>query len=90
MFAIAHYNAPNETTNFVCQNIVFLESRRKDVECTFDMLKRRFMILKTGITLHGIEICDHLCKTFCAVHNILWDEYGLEEGWNANRFLLKG
>ena len=32
----------------------WLESLRKDVECTFGIMKGRFRILKTGIPLHGI------------------------------------
>ncbi|KAI2488756.1 Plant transposon protein [Fragilaria crotonensis] len=33
-----------------------LESMRKDVECTFGILKGRWRILKTGIRLHNTEI----------------------------------
>ena len=36
----------------------WIESMRKDVECTFGILKGRFRVLKTGIPLHGIEVCD--------------------------------
>ncbi len=32
----------------------WLESLRKDVECTFGILKGRWRILKTGIRLHGV------------------------------------
>ena len=45
----------------------WLESLRKDVECTFGLLKGRFRILKTGIPLHGVEVCDRIWKTCCAL-----------------------
>ncbi len=50
----------------------WLESMRKDVECTFDILKGRFRIIKRGIPLHGIEACDWLWKTCCTLHNFYW------------------
>lgn len=65
----------------------WLESMRKDVECTFGILKGRFRILKTGIPLHGIEVCDRIWLTCCALHNFLLEEDGLDTGWNASRYL---
>jgi hypothetical protein len=59
----------------------WIESMRKDVECTFGILKGRFRILKTGIRLHGVEVVDKIWKTCCALHNYLIDVDGLEEGW---------
>ena len=50
----------------------WLESMRKDVECTFGILKGRWRILKTGIRLHGIEAADKIWLTCCALHNWLW------------------
>ena len=35
-------------------------SLRKDVECTFGILKGRCRILNTGICLHNTEIVDHI------------------------------
>ncbi|CAJ1928396.1 unnamed protein product [Cylindrotheca closterium] len=52
---------------------------RKDVECTFGII--------TGIPLHGIEVCDRIWLTCCALHNVLLAEDGLDEGWNASRYL---
>lgn len=59
---------------------MWLEMTRKDVECTFVIMKGRSRVLKTGIPLHGMEACDQVWKTFCALHNILLDEGDLEEG----------
>jgi Plant transposon protein len=36
----------------------WMESIRKDVECTFGILKGRFRIVKTGIFLHGVECAE--------------------------------
>lgn len=38
----------------------WMESMRKDVECTFGILKGRFRILKAGIRLHSIEKVDQV------------------------------
>ena len=38
----------------------WIESMRKDVECTFGIMKGRFCILKTGIALHRIDVCDRI------------------------------
>jgi hypothetical protein len=59
----------------------WLESLRKDVECTFGILKGRWRILKTGIRLHNTEIVDHIWMTCCALHNMLLDVDGLSVGW---------
>jgi len=57
---------------------------RKDVECTFGILKGRFRVLKTGIPLHGIEACDKVWYTCFALHNFLLEEDNLSEGWDVN------
>jgi hypothetical protein len=59
----------------------WLESMRKDVECAFGILKGRFRILKTGVRTHGVEACDKIWRTCCALHNMLLEIDGLEEGW---------
>jgi len=41
----------------------WLESLRKDVECTFGILKGRWRILKIGIRLGGVEVADNIFKT---------------------------
>ena len=54
---------------------------RKDVECTFGILKRRFHILKTGICMDGVNIFDNIWFTCCALHNWLLDIDGLTGEW---------
>jgi hypothetical protein len=49
----------------------WLESMRKDVECTFGILKGRWRILKTGIRLSGVDSADKIFLTCCALHNSL-------------------
>ena len=40
-----------------------MESIRKDVECTFGILKGRFRILKAGMILHGVDVVNDIWKT---------------------------
>ena len=47
----------------------WLESMRKDVECTFGILKGRWRILKLGIWLQGVESVDQILLMCCALHN---------------------
>jgi hypothetical protein len=60
----------------------WLESLRKDVECTFGILKGRWRVLKTGIRMHNTEVADNIWLTCCALHNMLLDVDGLSTGWN--------
>ena len=59
----------------------WLESLRKDVECTFGILKGRWRILKTGIRTHELLNCDRTWLTCCSLHNMLLDVDGLDEEW---------
>jgi hypothetical protein len=61
----------------------WLESIRKDVECTFGILKGRWRILKTGIRLHGLDAADQIWKTCCALHNHLLEIDGLDSKWES-------
>jgi hypothetical protein len=45
----------------------WLEALRKDVECTFGILKSRWRILKTGIRLHNMEVADQVWLTCCDI-----------------------
>jgi hypothetical protein len=58
----------------------WLESMRKDVECTFGILKGRWRILKFGRQLHGVDATDKVWLTCCALHSMLIDVDGLDEG----------
>ena len=59
----------------------WLESLRKDVECTFGILKGRWRILKSGIRVHGTSTPDKVFLTCCALHNWLLEVDGLDENW---------
>lgn len=61
----------------------WLESMRKDVECTFGIMKGRFRILKTGIRVHGVEVADQIWLTCCALHNWLLEVDGLDKPWDG-------
>ena len=54
---------------------------RKDVECTFGILKKRWSILKTGINTQG-NTADKIWKTCCALHNMLLVADGLDDEWS--------
>jgi hypothetical protein len=59
----------------------WVESMRKDVECTFGILKGRWRILKTGVRIHGVDCVDDIWITCCALHNWLLDIDGLSSEW---------
>ena len=61
----------------------WLESMRKDVECTFGMLKGRWRVLKAGICLFKLKDADRIWKTCCALHNMLLEADGLDDKWEA-------
>jgi hypothetical protein len=61
----------------------WIESMRKDVECTFGILKGRWRILKTGIRVHGLKNADKTWMTCCALHNWLLHVDGLDEKWES-------
>ena len=55
---------------------------RKDIECTFGIMKQRFHVLKYGIRLHKISNSDKVWSTCCALHNMLLFIDGLDDGWD--------
>jgi hypothetical protein len=61
----------------------WLESLRKDVECTFGILKGRWSILSDGIRLHSTHTADNVWLTCCALHNMLLEVDGLNKEWNT-------
>ena len=57
-----------------------VESVRKDVECTFGILKKRFHILKHDIRLHNKDHVHDVFVACCILHNMLldydeWDDW---------------
>ncbi|KAG7365255.1 plant transposon protein [Nitzschia inconspicua] len=62
----------------------WLESMRKDVECTFGIMKGRWRVLKSGIRVHGTDKGDRIWKTCAALHNWLLEADGLDDGWNSD------
>ena len=62
---------------------------RKDAERAFGIFKGRSRVLKTGIPLHGIEVCDKVWYTCCALHNLL-EEDNLSNRWDVNRYMQRG
>ena len=62
----------------------WLESMRKDVECTFGILKGRWRILKAGVRVQGTSKADMIWKTCCALHNWLLEVDGLNEDWHSD------
>ena len=61
----------------------WLQSLRKDVECTFGIMKKIWMILKHRIRLHGISNCDRIWLTCCALHNMLLDIDDFCDQWGV-------
>jgi Plant transposon protein len=63
----------------------WVESVRKDVECTFGILKGRFTILKAPLRYHKLEYMDNVWMTCCALHNMLLEvEHGDRENAEAD------
>ena len=50
-----------------------LESMRKDVECTFGMLKKMWKILNNGLLYRNIKICENFFVAAVCLHNMLVD-----------------
>ena len=48
----------------------WVESMRKDVECTFGILKGRWRILMTDDRVYGIDKVDEIWLTCCALHRL--------------------
>eukprot|EP01082_Thalassiosira_pseudonana_P007063 g6219.t1 g6219 contig22:16423-17748(-) len=57
-----------------------LESIRKDVECTFGILKKRWRILEYGLHYHDMKKCEMVFTVCCVMHNILLD-VGEDQGF---------
>jgi hypothetical protein len=55
-----------------------ISSARKDVECTFGILKSRFRSLKVPILFNEVSHVKNLFLTCCIFHNMLLDHDGNE------------
>ncbi len=51
-----------------------LESVRKDVECVFGILKKRWKILEYGIRFRDIKVVEKVFVVCCMLHNIMLTE----------------
>jgi len=56
-----------------------MESMRKDVECTFGMLKKRFGTLQSGVRVKKVLKVDQIWKTCCALHNLRLELNGFDK-----------
>lgn len=70
----------------------WVESMRKDVECTFGILKTRWRILRSPIRMKSIDDVDRVWKTCCALHNWLLEidggdmKYGGDAQYGSGSF----
>ena len=51
-----------------------MESVRKDVECTFGILKKRWQVLNDGLHYGDIRTCDRVFNACCCMHNFMLDQ----------------
>ncbi len=56
-----------------------LEGVRKDVECTFRILKKRWRILNNGFFHRRIDVCSNIFITCCWINNFLYGGLTAEE-----------
>ena len=50
-----------------------LESVRKDVECTFGILKKRWQVLNDGLVYRDINKCKRIFNACCCLNNLMLD-----------------
>jgi Plant transposon protein len=62
----------------------WLESVRKDIECTFGILKQRFRFLRDSVVYHNPETIQDAMKTCCCLHNMIMLFDGIDiSGWES-------
>jgi hypothetical protein len=61
----------------------WIESMRKDVECTFRILKGRWRILKSSVRFSGVVNIDKVWFICFALHNWLLEIDGLNGQWRG-------
>ena len=83
VFTMERYSPPIKKTTLRTETRFsdWVASMRKDVECTFGILKGRWRYLKYGLRLHSLMKSDSILKTCCALHNMLLDADRLADGW---------
>ena len=59
----------------------FAESVRKDVECSFGILKKRFQFLKNGVNWQNKNDIDNAVFSCVILHNMLHEFDGYDERW---------
>ena len=47
---------------------------RKDVKCTFGILKKRWRILNNGLEYRDMRVCEKIFVACCWLHNFLLEE----------------
>ena len=62
-----------------------VESIRKDVECVFGILKKRFQILKFSSRFHDMETIGKVFRTCCILHNMLHEHDGYDDHTDPSR-----
>jgi hypothetical protein len=55
-----------------------LERVRKDVECTFGIMKKRWKILNNGLMYRDIKVCEKIVVTCSCLHNMLVDNMDIK------------
>ncbi|KAL7475023.1 hypothetical protein ACHAW6_000957 [Cyclotella cf. meneghiniana] len=77
---------PYEITNkqLEIRGSKWVESIRKDVECTFGILKGCWHILKSEVRLQGVDVVDKVRLTCCTLHNWLLNIDGLDTTWEGH------
>lgn len=81
MFQRPSHNACEERSIYWSE---FIESVQKDVECTFGILKSRFMFLKMACRYHTDDTITAAVRTACVLHNMLlsWDSGYASVDWD--------
>jgi hypothetical protein len=76
---------PFSSTNKIdkTQWLRWVESMRKDVECTFGILKGRRRILKTGVRIYRFNKVDDIWISCCALHNWLLEIDRISGRWEV-------
>mmetsp|Transcript_14316 Transcript_14316/g.16648 ORF Transcript_14316/g.16648 Transcript_14316/m.16648 type:complete len:323 (+) Transcript_14316:290-1258(+) len=60
-----------------------VESTRKDIECVFGILKKRFLVLKHAIRFQKPEEINDIFTTCCVLHNLILDYDGYDSWENV-------